>query len=293
MTRQKGNRTGGREVTDGHHLHNEIIAHADYHLTYDNGLEYLKGMNNVRYSTRSVFGRFECLQCLRPKPWAWNSGKICVQIWFSRNPDRYMTRIHSQKCRRCESYAEPQLDTDSYATKLVDAFDLWKGLRDRRKPGDDFRPTPPHDTYRCHGCLQEQRLQHRWIHFTASSAAKPGSESSQRNNCRSRGPPAREEVEGDHLHDALLQHADYELTYDHSLIKSTMVRYSTRSIVGKFVCRTCTTRSPMMWESGVVCIELWFHLGTNRYRTLLHSQKCKRCNQYAEPDVNLGNYIHK
>ncbi|KAG0356597.1 hypothetical protein BG005_004465 [Podila minutissima] len=139
----------------------------------------------------------------------------------------------------------------------------------------------------------EQHLQHRWIHFTASSAAKTGSESSRRNNSRPQGPPAREEVEGDYLHDVLLQHASYELTYDRSLVKSKMVRYSTRSTVGNFVCNTCTTRNPMMWESGVVCTELWFCLGTNRYRTLLHSQKCKRCNQYAEPDVDRDNYVHK
>ncbi|KAG0018353.1 hypothetical protein BGZ81_010272 [Podila clonocystis] len=139
----------------------------------------------------------------------------------------------------------------------------------------------------------EKHLQHRWIHLSASSAAKPGSEGGQRNNSRPRGPPARKEVEGDYLHDALLRQADYELTYDRRLVKSTTVRYSTRSVVGKFVCNTCSTRSPRMWESGVVCTELWFCPGSSRYRTLLHSQQCKRCNQYAEPDVRSGNYFHK
>lgn len=159
MTRKTGSHTWGHNPagadaeTNGRHLHNDVLAQADYHLMYDDNLKHSNGANNVRYSTRSVFGWFECLQCRRHKPWAWNSGKICVEIWFCRNPDRYRSLIHSQKCCRCESYAEPQLDTGSYTTKLVDAFDLWKNLRDRRKPNDDFRQTPPHHPDRCHGCL--------------------------------------------------------------------------------------------------------------------------------------------
>lgn len=163
MTRKKGNRTGGHaynlpgthEETDGRHLHDDVLAHADYDLTYDNSLQHSKGIHQrgtdyVQYSTRSIFGKFKCPQC----PWTWASGKICIEVWFSRNPDRYCTRIHSQKCRECETYAEPQLDTDKYAAKLVDAFDLWKGLRGRREPDEDFsRQTPPHHAERCHGCL--------------------------------------------------------------------------------------------------------------------------------------------
>ncbi|KAG0018352.1 hypothetical protein BGZ81_010271 [Podila clonocystis] len=171
MTNNQGNRTrrhnpaGANEETDGRHLHNEVLAQADYHLTYDNRLKCLNRTNYVRYSTRSIFGTFECLQCRRHKPWTWKSGKICVEIWFSRNPDRYSTRIHSQKCSKCESYAEPQLDTVSYSTKLVDAFNLWKGLRDRRQPNDEIRQTPPHHPHRCHGCLVgvcEQAKSRHW-----------------------------------------------------------------------------------------------------------------------------------
>ncbi|KAF8981464.1 hypothetical protein BGZ52_002830 [Haplosporangium bisporale] len=307
MTRKKGNRTegsaynlpGAREETDGRHFHDDVLAHADYHLTYDNSLKHSnstnqRGTNFVRHSTRSLFGKFECLQC----PWAWTSGKICVEIWFSRNPDRYSTRIHSQKCCKCETYAEPQLDTDSYTTKLVDAFDLWKGLRERREPNDEFRETPPHHPDRCHGCLRqilehsiEQRLQRRWIHLSTRVDTKPAD--GQRSNSPHRGPLAREEAEGDYLHSAVLLRADYDLTYDKSLSKSTTVRYGTRSVVGQFVCTACQSHRPKMWISGVVCAELWFSPGTSRYRTLLHSQRCKRCNRYAEPELDRDNYVHK
>ncbi|KAF9387320.1 hypothetical protein CPB97_002658 [Podila verticillata] len=138
----------------------------------------------------------------------------------------------------------------------------------------------------------EQRLQHRWIHLSTSMMTKPDS-AGQRSNSQHQGPPAREEVEGDYLHDAVLLRADYDLTYDKSLAKSTTVRYGTRSVVGQFVCTACRPHNPMKWNSGVVCTELWFSPGTNRYRTLLHSQRCKRCNRYAEPELDRGNYVHK
>ncbi|KAF8981465.1 hypothetical protein BGZ52_002831 [Haplosporangium bisporale] len=151
--------TDAREALDGHYLHNDVQSYATYLLLYNGDLSrsdpHGHQDDDVRYSTRSVVGEYVC-HCRGPRhpSWRWTSGKICTEVLFSPATGHYRTRLHSQKCKFCESYAEPRVNIESYVTKLVDVFDMWKGLRRRReRSGRAVHRTPPHHPDRCHGCL--------------------------------------------------------------------------------------------------------------------------------------------
>ncbi|KAF9203247.1 hypothetical protein BGZ59_001733 [Podila verticillata] len=151
--------TDAREALDGHYLHNDVQSYATYLLLYNGDLSrsdpHGHQDGDVRYSTRSVVGEYVC-HCRGPRhpSWRWTSGKICTEVLFSPATGHYRTRLHSQKCKFCESYAEPRVNIESYVTKLVDVFDMWKGLRRRReRSGRAVHRTPPHHPDRCHGCL--------------------------------------------------------------------------------------------------------------------------------------------
>ncbi|KAF9361032.1 hypothetical protein BGX26_006354 [Mortierella sp. AD094] len=138
------------EEIDGAYLHESIATEASYDLAYDDSLE--DSMKFVRYGERSVVGNFTCNYCRPGNPRGWVSGVISTELWlYTRSPSRYRTLIHSQKCKRCNHYAEPEVDFDNYVRKVVSAFDLWKGLRVAEEP-EYRKPTAPHDSERCHGC---------------------------------------------------------------------------------------------------------------------------------------------
>ncbi|KAG0029941.1 hypothetical protein BGZ82_007643 [Podila clonocystis] len=42
-----------------------------------------------------------------------------------------------------------------------------------------------------------------------------------------------------------------------------------------------------------VCVELWYAPDSGRYRTQLHSQKCKKCGAFATAQVGLEDYVRK
>ncbi|KAF9166774.1 hypothetical protein BGX20_000117 [Mortierella sp. AD010] len=90
----------------------------------------------------------------------------------------------------------------------------------------------------------------------------------------------REEMDADFLHDALIRKAAYSLTYDKSITDKTVsrcIKYGLRSI----------------WRSGKVAAELWLRVDTGRYRVVLHSQRCQKCDRYTEPEIEVEAYVLK
>ncbi|KAG0351547.1 hypothetical protein BG005_008958, partial [Podila minutissima] len=57
----------------------------------------------------------------------------------------YRTTIHSQGCRRCGDFAEPQLDLESYTSRVKWVLDLWTGNREAVEPLKRGGPTGPHE----------------------------------------------------------------------------------------------------------------------------------------------------
>ncbi|KAI8357224.1 hypothetical protein B0O80DRAFT_446806 [Mortierella sp. GBAus27b] len=146
-----------RPEVDGEYLHEALAQEASdydvpFHLQYDRNLQ---GNARVRSDERSMSGSFTCEPCsldLRRRH-RWTSGVISTQLWLSVRDKRYCILINSQKCRRCERYVEPEVDLDKFVHKVIRAFTLWLGLREREEGWqDDHHDTPPHDQKRCRGC---------------------------------------------------------------------------------------------------------------------------------------------
>jgi hypothetical protein len=64
----------------------------------------------------------------------------------------------------------------------------------------------------------------------------------------------------------------------------------TLPMVGTFSCAHCSSHG---WHSGKIATQVWFDDSTDRYRTLINCQKCKRCNQYAEPVMDVDIYVER
>ncbi|KAF9286480.1 hypothetical protein BGZ88_009051 [Linnemannia elongata] len=103
------------------------------------------------------------------------------------------------------------------------------------------------------------------------------------------------DFDGAYLHPAVAQVAGYRYTYDKYLAADESVRIGARSIVGHFTCYTCQPTNHdgyRIWYSAVICTE--FYLSPyNNYKAILHAQQCKKCDQYAKPEVDIENYICK
>ncbi|KAF8984267.1 hypothetical protein BGZ46_008440 [Entomortierella lignicola] len=147
---RRSSKPGAEEIeeVDGVYLHKHLVGKATYSLKYDETLVTRQG---VRHSERSIVGQFTCTFCRPENPRIWRSGVISTELWFAGSSNRYRTLLHSQKCRKCERYAEPEVDIDNYVKKVISAFDLWKGKR-RAIDYEKREITAPHDRQRCHGC---------------------------------------------------------------------------------------------------------------------------------------------
>ncbi|GJJ67811.1 hypothetical protein EMPS_00157 [Entomortierella parvispora] len=114
------------------------------------------------------------------------------------------------------------------------------------------------------------------------------------------------EVDGYHLHTELAKAActfGYKLVYDPDLQGTqSSVDHRHRNMSALFTCNNgCQDRlrphRPRTWSSSVVFTEFWFSAGSDglshpvRYRSLSHSQRCSRCNQFVEPELFLEKYI--
>ncbi|KAG0018351.1 hypothetical protein BGZ81_010270 [Podila clonocystis] len=101
------------------------------------------------------------------------------------------------------------------------------------------------------------------------------------------------EIDGRELHGAVLTGSSTFLVYDSNLVNSRLTKYATRSVVGYFACKNCRPLDPWVWKSEDICVELWYSPDSGRYRTQLHSQRCKKCGDFATAQVDLEDYVRK
>ncbi|ORZ07548.1 zinc-binding domain-containing protein, partial [Lobosporangium transversale] len=100
----------------------------------------------------NVKGRFVCgtERCGNRE---WESSVIATNLRFSKVGNSYKATLHAQQCNRCEKYAEPIVEVETYVERVVYMLDLWMGVREREKPSEtNRRARRPHDRSRCHGC---------------------------------------------------------------------------------------------------------------------------------------------
>jgi hypothetical protein len=82
--------------------------------------------------------------------------------------------------------------------------------------------------------------------------------------------------------------------YDATL-NSIEKKFRTRTMLGSFNCTHC----PKQWPSGKIPTQIWLEQSTDRkdptdrYCTLINCQKCQDCERYAEPDIDVENYVRK
>ncbi|KAF9917232.1 hypothetical protein BX616_001614 [Lobosporangium transversale] len=100
---------------------------------------------------------------------------------------------------------------------------------------------------------------------------------------------ARKTIDGAFLHAYIMGQDSYPISYDQH-IRAT--KYRALAIYGSFTCQSlsCASRT---WTSGIIATELKFSNVDNSYHTTIHSQRCKDCEQYVEPSVNIDDYTEK
>ncbi|KAF9544726.1 hypothetical protein EC957_011732 [Mortierella hygrophila] len=103
-----------------------------------------------KHDVRNMSGRFVCSPCKFKKQHTWGSGVICTQLFLSRS-NTYRAVFFGQQCKKCDKYGKLELDVGKYVERVLDTFELWRGLREARMP-DPHVTTGPHDSRRCYGC---------------------------------------------------------------------------------------------------------------------------------------------
>ncbi|KAI8602935.1 hypothetical protein EDD21DRAFT_56689 [Dissophora ornata] len=107
-----------------------------------------------------------------------------------------------------------------------------------------------------------------------------------------RPTPTRLELDGEFLHVHVSNdEAPFDVAYDRDLY-SRANRTRSLAIFGSFVCLTqrCNRNK---WVSGIVATSLEFCRQSNSYKTTLFAQKCRKCDEYAEPTVDESSYARK
>ncbi|KAG0000346.1 hypothetical protein BGZ80_006379 [Entomortierella chlamydospora] len=138
-----------REEMEADFLHNALTSKATYSLIYDKSIADRTVSRRSKYGPRSMYGIFNC----RGTCWhRWRSGKVAAELWLRVDTGRYRVVLHSQRCQKCDRYAEPEIEVEAYVLKVIRAFDLWKGLRDFEEGDPHHKSAAPHDYDRCHGC---------------------------------------------------------------------------------------------------------------------------------------------
>ncbi|KAF9154327.1 hypothetical protein BG015_001240 [Linnemannia schmuckeri] len=136
---------------DGAYLHPAVAQVAGYRYRYD---KYLAADESVRIGARSIIGHFTCYTCqptIDDGYRIWYSAVICVELYLSPYND-YRAILHAQQCKKCDEYAQPEVDIENYICKVINTLDLWTGRRDVYW-SQEYRATRgPHDEDRCHGC---------------------------------------------------------------------------------------------------------------------------------------------
>ncbi|KAF9932566.1 hypothetical protein FBU30_007868 [Linnemannia zychae] len=136
---------------DGAYLHPAVAQVIGYRYRYD---KYLTADESIRIGARSIVGHFSCSNCQpidHDRHRTWYSAVICTKLYLSPHND-YRAIIHSQQCKKCNSYVQPKVDIENYICKVVSTLDLWTGRRDAYW-SEGYKVTRgPHDEERCHGC---------------------------------------------------------------------------------------------------------------------------------------------
>ncbi|KAF9117841.1 hypothetical protein BGW39_001751 [Mortierella sp. 14UC] len=136
---------------DGAYLHPAVAQVVGYRYRYD---KYLAADESVRIGARSIIGHFTCHTCQPTSDDGyriWTSAIICTELYLSPYDD-YRVILHAQQCKRCDEYAQPEVDLENYICKVISTLDLWTGRRDAAWSEDWRVSRGPHDENRCHGC---------------------------------------------------------------------------------------------------------------------------------------------
>ncbi|KAK3810704.1 MAG: hypothetical protein JOS17DRAFT_763669 [Linnemannia elongata] len=111
-----------------------------------------------RSGVRSMSGLFICYACQylpknNGKPHAWSSGKVCTELYLSKDKKTYRAVFNAQQCNECNRYGRFKVNENKYVDKVLDTFDLWTGRREALD-SEHHESTGPHDSSRCYGCLK-------------------------------------------------------------------------------------------------------------------------------------------
>ncbi|KAK3843127.1 MAG: hypothetical protein J3R72DRAFT_441671 [Linnemannia gamsii] len=97
----------------------------------------------------------------------------------------------------------------------------------------------------------------------------------------------------------------YTYTYNENLKDVDCKSIKSRSVLANFICTN--TFCPEIkqgrrggggggerhkWQSGATCVQVFLSRGS-QYRTSIYAQQCRRCNQYAKPDVDPEVYAER
>ncbi|KAF9914051.1 hypothetical protein BX616_009076 [Lobosporangium transversale] len=108
----------------------------------------------------------------------------------------------------------------------------------------------------------------------------------------------KEEFDGKYLHTHVANEASYYIAYDETLCRDDIRILCKKKDIknipvwGHFVCKTkkCKGRE---WKSSVIATNLRFSKLGKSYKATLHAQQCSRCGNYAEPIVEVENYVER
>lgn len=87
-----------------------------------------------------LVGKFLCRNCKK----SWKSGKIFVEIRYSRIERKYNLLIYNQQCSICKKSYDPNLDIPIFIERIVSKLQLYFGLREAIIVSDTNEKTTLH-----------------------------------------------------------------------------------------------------------------------------------------------------
>ncbi|KAF9544725.1 hypothetical protein EC957_011731 [Mortierella hygrophila] len=290
---------------------------------------------------RHMSGVFICYACqYKPKnngmPHSWGSGKVCTELYLSKDNKTYRAVFNAQQCNQCNRQMTRRKAVDDYdLMDFSESFDEYDKLYDevdrseinnRHEPryretirssfdddeppydgmdhsetiDNDFEPRYREMDRRETDDEDELRYQEMTRRRTTDHS-EPHYQKAKRKMTTDHYEPKyvyyekSHDFDGAEFHPAVAQVAGYRYKYDKFLAADESVRIGARSIVGHFTCNNCQPTihdGYRIWYSAVICTELYLS-PHNYYRAIMHAQQCKKCDQYAKPEVDIENYICK
>ncbi|KAF9154328.1 hypothetical protein BG015_001241 [Linnemannia schmuckeri] len=139
----------------------DAAKHHDALARVDGGDQYkydptLTAAGCRKVGVRFMSGLFFCYVC-QPnntnKPRVWSSGKVCTELYLSKDKTTYRAVFNAQQCQVCDRYGRFKVKEKKYVDKVLDTFALWTGQREAYE-SEFHKSTGPHDSSRCYGCLK-------------------------------------------------------------------------------------------------------------------------------------------